>query len=90
MSASGYLPSHREIIDLPVGFMKDDELVQEAEVRAVTGADEYYILGRRLADLSASERQRVCESEPVLPGGMQLKKATLELVGTELREGGPT
>lgn len=43
MSASGYLPSHREIIDLPVGFMKDDELVQEAEVRAVTGADEYYI-----------------------------------------------
>ena len=43
MSDSGNPPSHREIVDLPVGFMKGDDHVAEAEVRAVTGADEYYI-----------------------------------------------
>ncbi|MCB9765022.1 MAG: hypothetical protein H6739_34935 [Alphaproteobacteria bacterium] len=38
------LPSYREVVSLPVGF-KDaqGELVQEAEVRPVTGADELYI-----------------------------------------------
>jgi hypothetical protein len=38
------LPSHREIVALPVGFENGKgELVNEAEVRAVTGADEYSI-----------------------------------------------
>ena len=38
------LPSHREYVALPVGFEgSSGEVVQEAEVRAVTGADEYYI-----------------------------------------------
>ena len=36
--------SHREIIQLPVGFeLPDGKLVKEAEVRAVTGGDELYI-----------------------------------------------
>lgn len=43
MSDNGNLPVHREIVDLPVGFEKGEDWVREAEVRAVTGADEYYI-----------------------------------------------
>ena len=36
--------SHREIIQLPVGFeLPNGELAREAEVRAVTGADELFI-----------------------------------------------
>lgn len=36
--------SHREIIALPVGFeLPNGELATEAEVRAVTGADELFI-----------------------------------------------
>jgi len=36
--------SHREIIQLPVGFeLPNGDLAKEAEVRAVTGADELYI-----------------------------------------------
>jgi hypothetical protein len=36
--------SHREIIQLPVGFeLSNGELSSEAEVRAVTGADELFI-----------------------------------------------
>ena len=38
-------PDHREFIELPVGF-KDPasgEVVTDAEVRAVTGGDEFYI-----------------------------------------------
>jgi hypothetical protein len=36
--------THRELVELPVGFTgKDGDVVREAEVRAVTGADEYYI-----------------------------------------------
>ena len=36
--------SHREIIQLPVGFeLPDGKLVKEAEVRVVTGGDEMYI-----------------------------------------------
>ena len=38
------LPNHREYVALPVGFeVSSGDVVQEAEVRAVTGADEYYI-----------------------------------------------
>jgi hypothetical protein len=39
------LPTYREIVTLPVGF-KDpasDDIIREAEVRPVTGADELYI-----------------------------------------------
>ena len=43
----GYGPartSHREILSLPVGFeLPNGELATEAEVRAVTGADELFI-----------------------------------------------
>jgi hypothetical protein len=36
--------SHREIIQLPVGFdLQNGDLAREAEVRAVTGSDELYI-----------------------------------------------
>ena len=36
--------SHRELIQLPVGFeLPNGELAREAEVRAVTGADELFI-----------------------------------------------
>ena len=36
--------SHREIVRLPVGFeLPNGELASEAEVRAVTGADELFI-----------------------------------------------
>jgi hypothetical protein len=36
--------SHRELIQLPVGFeLANGELAREAEVRAVTGADELFI-----------------------------------------------
>ena len=36
--------SHREVVQLPVGFeMPNGELAAEAEVRAVTGADELFI-----------------------------------------------
>ena len=36
--------SHREIIQLPVGFdLPNGDLAKEAEVRAVTGADELFI-----------------------------------------------
>jgi hypothetical protein len=36
--------SHREIIQLPVGFeLPNSDLAKEAEVRAVTGADELFI-----------------------------------------------
>jgi hypothetical protein len=36
--------SHREVLRLPVGFeLPSGELATEAEVRAVTGADELYI-----------------------------------------------
>lgn len=38
------LPSHRELVELPVGFADAaGNLVRDAEVRAVTGADEFYI-----------------------------------------------
>lgn len=37
-------PDHREFVELPVGFKTaDGEVVREAEVRAVTGGDEFYI-----------------------------------------------
>ena len=43
MSASK-LPSHREIVELPVGFQDSDgNLVSQAEVRPVTGGDELWI-----------------------------------------------
>ncbi|MEL6350103.1 MAG: hypothetical protein AAFV53_43790 [Myxococcota bacterium] len=36
--------SHREVVKLPVGFeLPNGELATEAEVRAVTGADELFI-----------------------------------------------
>jgi hypothetical protein len=36
--------SHREVVQLPVGFeLPNGELASEAEVRAVTGADELFI-----------------------------------------------
>ena len=36
--------SHREIVQLPVGFeLSNGDLAREAEVRAVTGADELFI-----------------------------------------------
>jgi hypothetical protein len=36
--------SHREVVKLPVGFeLAGGELAKEAEVRAVTGADELFI-----------------------------------------------
>jgi len=42
--AESRLPSHRELVRLPVGFEDAaGKLVQEAEVRAVTGGDEYFI-----------------------------------------------
>ena len=59
------------------------EKLQKRKGKRHQGADEYYVLGIRPADLSASARQRVSQSEPVLPGGMQFQKATLELVGAE-------
>ena len=38
------LPNYRETINLPVGFEDSKgEVVREAEVRAVTGADEFHI-----------------------------------------------
>ena len=42
---SGPMPtSHREIVQLPVGFeFPNGELAKDAEVRAVTGADELFI-----------------------------------------------
>ena len=43
MADGGNMPTHRELVELPVGFEGKDGLVREAEVRAVTGADEYYI-----------------------------------------------
>jgi len=46
MSSEPKLTSYREVIELPVGFEepgKPGVVVREAEVRAVTGADEYYI-----------------------------------------------
>jgi hypothetical protein len=38
-------PDHRETLDLPVGFKEPgtDDVVKTAEVRAVTGGDEFYI-----------------------------------------------
>ncbi len=37
-------PSHREVVELPVGWEdKDGTLHKEAEVRAVTGGDELWI-----------------------------------------------
>ena len=37
------LPGHRELVTLPVGIEDGDAVVQDAEVRAVTGGDEYFI-----------------------------------------------
>jgi len=37
------LPGHRELVALPVGIEDGDTIVKEAEVRAVTGGDEYFI-----------------------------------------------
>lgn len=38
------MPNYREVITLPVGFENSKgEVVNEAEVRAVTGADEFHI-----------------------------------------------
>jgi hypothetical protein len=37
------LPGHREVVVLPVGFEETDGVAREAEVRAVTGGDEYFI-----------------------------------------------
>jgi hypothetical protein len=38
------MPTHRELIMLPVGFEGNEgEVIREAEVRVVTGADEFYI-----------------------------------------------
>jgi len=37
------LPSHREVVHLPVGVEEAEGVVREAEVRAVTGGDEYFI-----------------------------------------------
>lgn len=38
------MPNYREVIPLPVGFEDaKGEVVSEAEVRAVTGADEFHI-----------------------------------------------
>jgi len=38
-------PDHREFVELPVGFQLPgtDEVVRDAEVRAVTGGDEFHI-----------------------------------------------
>lgn len=38
-------PDHRELVDLPVGFRipGSEDVVRQAEVRAVTGGDEFYI-----------------------------------------------
>lgn len=37
-------PDHREFVELPVGFRDaEGNVVTEAEVRAVTGGDEFYI-----------------------------------------------
>jgi len=42
--AESKLPSHRERVELPVGFLDSaGKLVKEAEVRAVTGGDEFAI-----------------------------------------------
>ena len=50
------------------------EKVKRRKGKCSEGADEHYVHGVSLADVSALARQRVLHSEPVLPGGMQIQQ----------------
>ena len=73
------LPNYRETINLPVGFEDSKgEVVREAEVRAVTGADEFHIGKLHARDVRALEyavyrltygADALPEEDPDTPGG---------------------
>ncbi len=60
------------------------EKLRKRNLRSYAGADDYYIRGVSAVDLSSESLQAVSHSDPVLPGGLTVRRAAVELSRTKL------